>query len=213
MSRVRAEVTAEIWGSALRDLLGLPAGTAVRAELAWFLDLTNPAGEEVAKRFATAAGVQILRPIPVGPAPTSPVMPTGPSGPVDQRPPQAMLHVRMGVGEHLLPFEQALAEAQRLRIPLLSDDPARFGAGATLLVVPDYQRLGRMAAEAGRRLWRNEPNALEPLVVHSTEVWVDLIAAEAIGLHPPLTFLASADRVRAPPPKRPATPAAPSAPR
>jgi hypothetical protein len=194
---VRAEVPAEIWGAAVRDLLGLSPDSEPRYQIPW----SPPHGDATLgayqMRFFQAAR---LRPVWRDAAPSSP-------------PPQVLLHVRIGAGVNLVPFEEALAEAQRLRIPLLSDDPARFGAGATLLVVPDYQRLGRMAAEAGRRLWRNEPNALETLVVRSTEVWVDLVAAEAIGLQPPLTFLASADRVRAPPPKRPAASAAPGAPK
>jgi hypothetical protein len=197
MARVRAEVAAEVWGAALREMLGLESDATPKVDVAWAEERPGQARESLS-RFAWAAGVKVPGQASgwlLGSMDDNPH-----SGDVDPSPPRALLHVRLGVGERLLPFEKAREEALRLKIPLLSDDPARFGSGAVLVIVPDHQRVGRTAAEAGRRLWRNEPDALaKPLVVRSTEVWVDLVAAQAIGLEPPLTFLAAADRVRAPP--------------
>lgn len=193
MARVRAEVAAEVWGAATHDLLGLGAEARPVVVLAW--QVASVAGRspfpDAVLPFAAAAGLEV-------------------EAPDATRGARAVLSLRMGVGETPLPFEKALALARALRVPLLSDDPARFGTGATLLVVPDHQRAGRTAAEAARRLWRDEPGAREtPLVVRSTEVWVDLGAAEAAGLDPPLPFLAGADRVKAPPKRAAPAPGAP----
>jgi hypothetical protein len=82
--------------------------------------------------------------------------------------------------------------------PVLSSDRGRFGAGACALVVPDHLRLGRVAADAGRRLIRGSEGRAAPLRVGvpTSEVWVDLDACDRFGFSPPLRFLAGADRLR-----------------
>jgi hypothetical protein len=197
MARVRAEVSAEAIGQAVGALLGLTQDRRAVVGLA-----LERGGEAIDPRpFTEAAGIDLN---PRGGGRLGPSMKI----PVAEPPPfEALLHVRLGLDERVLPFEQAREWARQVHVPLVSDDPARFGAGATMVIVPDHQRVGRMAAEAGRRLWQGEPDALgAPLVVRTTEIWVDLVAAQEIGLEPPLTFLAAADRVRAPP-RKSATPA------
>jgi hypothetical protein len=81
--------------------------------------------------------------------------------------------------------------------PVLSNNRARFGRDACVVVAPDHGRLGRLAADAARRLRAGE-GRVEPLrlSLRSAEVWVDLDALDRAGLSPPLPFLASADRLR-----------------
>lgn len=112
-------------------------------------------------------------------------------------PPDVILDLPLGAGETREPFAALVARARSLRVPLLSMDRARFGEGAAVVVVPDAALLGRVAAEAARRAATAAPGD-EPvrLVVRTTEVWVDLEAAAAEGLDPPLPFLARADRLR-----------------
>jgi hypothetical protein len=78
---------------------------------------------------------------------------------------------------------------------LLSDDVGRWGKGAVAILSPDHFLLGRLAAEAGRRLLRGEDGV--HLVSGATELYVDLDAADAAGVALPLPFVAAADRVRA----------------
>ena len=112
-------------------------------------------------------------------------------------PPDVILDLPLGAGETREPFAAVLARARGLRVPLLSVDRARFGEGAAVVVVPDAALLGRVVAEASRRAVAAGPGD-DPvrLVVRTTEVWVDLEAAAAEGLDPPLPFLARADRLR-----------------
>ncbi|MFO0933384.1 MAG: hypothetical protein U1E39_11825 [Planctomycetota bacterium] len=112
-------------------------------------------------------------------------------------PPDVILDLPLGAGETREPFAGLVARARSLRVPLLSMDRARFGEGAAVVVVPDAALLGRVTAEAARRASTAAPGD-EPvrLVVRTTEVWVDLEAAAAEGLDPPLPFLARADRLR-----------------
>lgn len=180
---VRAEVSAEMLGATVRGLLGL--GTDARPPVAWAYAATPAELAEPLRRFAEAAR---LEPVPLSAEATN----------EGAARPRVLLSLRLGLGETLLPFEQARAEALRLRAALLADDPARFArGGAAVVVVPDHRRLGRTAAEAGRRLWRQEPGATgAPLVVRTTEVWVDLDAAHEQGVEPPLSFLAGVDTLR-----------------
>jgi hypothetical protein len=200
MARVRAEIPAEVLGNSVRELLAVPPGARPLVE---GVSAMGPFGVETEpfERFLQSAG---LRANALG-VPDSPEAKRAGA--------LAHLHVRLPFGFALEPFESARKQAYGRRVPIVSDDPARFGTGATLVIVPDHQRVGRTAAEAGRRLWQNEPDALgKPLVVRTTEVWVDLVAAQEIGLEPPLTFLAAADRVRAPPKKAAPAPGAPGVP-
>lgn len=112
-------------------------------------------------------------------------------------PPDVILDLPLDAGETREPFAALLARARSLRVPLVSLDRSRFGEGAAVVVVPDAALLGRVAAEAARRAATAPPGA-EPvrLVLRTTEVWVDLEAAGAEGLDPPLPFLARVDRLR-----------------
>ena len=106
-----------------------------------------------------------------------------------------------------------LAKARLEGNALISDDPAHYGTGAALVITPDHALLGRLAAEAGRRLWRGEAPGSEPLVARDCRILVDLEACAAQGLEPPVTFLARVHGVRASPARRqPPAPASPGAP-
>jgi hypothetical protein len=85
---------------------------------------------------------------------------------------------------------------------LLSDDLARWGRGAAVVLTVDHHLLGRVAAEAGRRLVAGEQGVLLSSV-GATELRIDLDAADAAGLHLPLPFVAAADLVRAKPRRSP----------
>jgi hypothetical protein len=112
--------------------------------------------------------------------------------------PDAFLDAPLGLGERSVPFDGVLARARAARVPLLSLDRGRFGRGAAIVVCPDGALLGRVAAEAARRLRDGEgvERALR-LAVRSVEVLVDLDAADAQGVSIPLALVAAADRVRA----------------
>jgi hypothetical protein len=172
---VRAHGSVEGWGKVLRDLLpGRPVPTVL---LPW----ASETKEAAAWRDAAGSAARIaFRTRREGGTPAD-----------------AILHVSPGLGEVAEPFEAVLNEAKTLKVPLLSADRARFRAGAAVVVVPDHALLGRVAAEAGRRLLAGEARA-EPLrmVVRTTRVWIDLDAADEEGLRPPLTFLAAADVLR-----------------
>ncbi len=109
----------------------------------------------------------------------------------------AILDAPLGLGERPQSFEAALARARASGIPLVSLDRGRFGRGAAVVICPDGALLGRMAAEAARRLRDGEgaDKALR-LSVRTVEVLVDLDAADAQGIPIPLALVASADRVR-----------------
>lgn len=183
--RVRGELSVEAFGSTLREALGVPRP---RVAFAW----DDPAGPlpawllSAAERFAQGAGLARVDLAATG-----------------ERAPQALLHVRLGLDEPLLDFARARAEALRLRVPLVGDDLSRFGAGAALVLAPDPERLGRQAAEAGRRLWGGEPPPAVAPGVRELRVAVDVDAAEAQGWSPGLSFLARAHDLRMQPPGRP----------
>lgn len=185
--RVRGELAVEALGSTLREALGGPRPRVAFAwdtgggpRPAWLL--------AVAGRFAQGAGLELVEP-----------------DARDERAPQALLHLRLGFDDPLLDFARARSEALRLQVPLVGDDPSRFGAGAALVLAPDPERLGRQAAEAGRRLWVGEPPPQVALGVRELRVAVDVDAAEAQGWHPTLAFLARAHDLRMRPPARPGT--------
>lgn len=85
----------------------------------------------------------------------------------------------------------------------VSDDVGDYGAGAALVLCPDHERVGRTAAEAGRRLWRREPSDAA-LVVRGVQILVDLDVWDEQGTAfpvpagrcPPLTFLAGVDGIK-----------------
>jgi hypothetical protein len=178
VTRVRGDLPAETLGQTLRDALG-----AARPRVAFVWAATNEAAQAAAARFATAGGLELV-------ALESP----------SPRAPQALLHVRLGAGERLVGFAQAREQALTRRAPLVSDDPSRHGAGAALVVAPDPERLGRQAAEAGRRTWRGEPPAAPALGVRECRVAVDVDACEAQGLTPTVAFLARVHDLRMRPP-------------
>ncbi|MDA1195867.1 MAG: hypothetical protein O2894_11865, partial [Planctomycetota bacterium] len=93
-------------------------------------------------------------------------------------------------------FEEALAEARRLGVPFISDDRVRFGQGAVIVLVARHDLLGRAAADEARTLREEPERAQRPRIVPGFEVWVDLAAAEALGVELPLPFLARVDRLK-----------------
>jgi hypothetical protein len=172
---VRAETPVERWGKTVRDLL--PARPRPVVRIAWS-DETAEAGAW-RRGVAEATGLTLRMGAP------------------DEAGFDAILDVACGLGETRTSFETSVAQARARRIPLLSTDRSKFGRGAAVVLVPDHALLGRVAAEAARRLAAGE-GVSRPLAlsVTSLEVWVDLEAADAEGLKPPLPFLARADRLR-----------------
>lgn len=110
--------------------------------------------------------------------------------------PDVLLHCRLGVGGELDGFRTAVIQSRKLKVPLVSDDPARFGLGAHVILVPDLELVGRVAAEAARRLDRAREQSLPPRPVQANRVWVDLEAMDRSHLSLPLSFLASAYKLR-----------------
>ncbi len=176
VGRARGDIPAEVLGSALSDLLGVKSPVVW---LAW--EATTPEAAAAAERLLKAAG---LVDMPVSCTPPHTV------------PPQALLYLRLGLGERLFPWAQVVAEAKQGKFAVLSDDPAHYGTGAALVLTPDHALLGRLAAEAGRRLWRGEVHGSEPLVARDCRILVDLDACAAQGVVPPVTFLARVHGVR-----------------
>lgn len=115
---------------------------------------------------------------------------------LESEPYDLVLHLRVGVGERLLPFEQALALARRHHVPLVTDDRGRFGQGAVVTLVPAHGLVGRAAAEAARQLRYDPTSRPAPRAIRAVEVWVDLNAADEQDLELPLPFIARADRLR-----------------
>ncbi len=169
---VRAHVSVEAWGKVVRALLpGRPQPTVL---LPWTAE--TPEAKAWREAAGAAAGLDLV---------------TRREG---VRSVDAFLDVTPALGETVEPFDATLREARALRIPLLSGDRGRFRAGAAVVLVPDHALLGRVAAEAGRRLANGE-GAESPLRlgIRAARTWVDLDAADAEGLKPPLSFLAAAD--------------------
>ena len=171
---VRAEAAVEAWGRVVRELL--PGRPQPGLRLPWTAESPEARSLRLLASAASGLDLRLARD----------------GGGFD-----ACFDWAPGVGETLEPFEATLAAARALRLPVLSADRARFGHGAAVVLVPDHALLGRVAAEAARRLADGE-GADRPLrlVVRTTEVWVDLEAADEEGLKPPLAFLAAADRLR-----------------
>lgn len=169
---VRAEVGFERVGRVLRDLL--PGRPVPAVRFPWVAP--SPVAVTLRAGLEAAAGVRLVDDPSV--------------------PPDVVLDAPGG-GEGSEPFSASLARATSLRVPVVSLDRGRFGQGAAVVVVPDAPLLGRVAAEAARRLvggeGRDEPLRLS---TRATETWVDLEAAAAEGLDPPVPFLARADRLR-----------------
>ena len=109
------------------------------------------------------------------------------------------LHLRLGMGEAPAPLSELLARAKAERRLLISDDVGHWRRGVPILVVPDYELLGRIAADAGRVLLEEpEPPRVVRRRVSVPQVRVDLYAARALGLDLPVPFLAGADVLRGP---------------
>jgi len=170
---VRAEIPLERVGRVVTDLL--PGRPALTVLLPW--SRVPPDVAAVLARAEATTGVRWSTDASV--------------------PPDVILDLPLDAGEVREPFAALLARARSLRVPLVSLDRGRFGEGAAVVVVPDAALVGRVVAEAARRVASAGPDD-DPLrlVVRTTEVWVDLEAAAAEGLDPPLPFLARADRLR-----------------
>jgi hypothetical protein len=78
----------------------------------------------------------------------------------------------------------------------VTDDRARFGQGAAVVLLGRHHLGGKAAAECGRRLRAQPDVKIPPYGLPGLEFWVDLAAADAQGLELPLPFLARADRLK-----------------
>lgn len=170
---VRAESSIEAIAGVLRRLF--PRRERPRVGLAWAADAARPWRDAL-----EAAGARTQ----VEGAPSSESV-------------DAILDAPIGLGERPLAFDAALARARALGVPLVSLDRGRFGRGASVVICPDGALVGRVAAEAARRLRDGEgaDRALR-LSVRTLEVLVDLDAVDAQALSIPIELIASADRVR-----------------
>ena len=122
-------------------------------------------------------------------------------------PADAILHMRLGP-EARPPYAEALRLARSRKIPLVSDDRARFGQGACVVILPAHDLVGRVAADIGRRLMlrpraktrappANPVDAPQRVQrVTALRTWVDLDAADRLGVRLPSALLAYADRLR-----------------
>ena len=172
---VLAESPIEATAAVIRRLL--PGRSRPKVRLAWETDV--PATRDW-RHAVELAGVSLR-------------FATGPPDDSDD----AILDAPVSLGERPQAFETALARAREAHLPLVSLDRGRFGKGASVVICPDGALLGRMAAEAARRLRDGEgADKAIRLSVRSVEVLVDLGAADAQGVHIPLACLASADRIR-----------------
>ena len=171
---VYADLGVEAIGRLLRELT-----KTTRPTVAWAWDAKRfPAsGHKPVMRFAKGAGVRLAAAEKgAGIA--------------------ALLHLRVGVGESLLPFSEALRLARELRVPLISDDRGRFGHGATVTLVGRHALMGRRVAAAARHLRAKPTVKLAPRRVAGIEVWVDLASADALGVNVPMALLARADKLK-----------------
>jgi hypothetical protein len=103
---------------------------------------------------------------------------------------RAVLDLRLGPRD---PEREARLAAG---LPIVSDDIALWRRGAALLVLPDHQLLGRVAADVARRVLEAPAESGVSRDVHGIEVRADLGAAAAAGLVLPLSFLAAVDVLR-----------------
>ena len=172
---VRSVVPVEAWGPVLRALLpGRPQPTVL---LPWSAETKEAAA---LRREASRGGGFDARLASEGIAA-----------------PDAILDWFPSAGETVESFAATLARSRSLRAPLLCLDAASFGRGAAVALLPDASLLGRVAADAARRLADGErdPSQLR-VTTTAVELCVDLDAADGEGLSPPLPFLAAAHRLR-----------------
>ena len=113
--------------------------------------------------------------------------------------PASLLHLRFGMGEEAAPLADLLDRARAQRRLLISDDVGHWRRGVPVLIVPDFDLLGRIAADAGRELLETpDPVRVLRRRVAVPELRVDLDAARALGLELPVPFIAGADVLRGP---------------
>jgi hypothetical protein len=172
VARVRARMPVESLGAVLRAALG-----AQRVRVA-FEGAEAVGSRALAGRFLRAAQLDEAQ--------------TGPDAA-----PQADARLRVRLGLHAPIGAVAAHAVAEPGVWSVSDDVGDWGTGAALVVGPDHERLGRTAAEAGRRLWRGEPTPVDQaLDLRGFQVHVDLDACRARGVEPPLIFLAGVDGLR-----------------
>ena len=137
---VYGDIEVEWLGRMLRDLLQVETP---RVAGAWHKerDAAGPLVEMQMQQLARRAGITWT--------------------PLDdaERPPQALLHLRFGLGERLLPLAEARALSRRLGAPLVGDDPTTFGQGIHVTVVSVTQAAGTRRG-GGRTPPRPRPDAL-----------------------------------------------------
>lgn len=93
-------------------------------------------------------------------------------------------------------FADAAKQASTWKVPLVCDDPRRFGQGATVVFGPDHGQVGRTAADLARVLITTTPASPLTRTLHGIRVHVDLEAADRASVELPMAFLASADHIR-----------------
>ena len=113
--------------------------------------------------------------------------------------PLAVLHLRLTHRPQAQvdqAFEHALSKSTAWRVPLIADERERWKQGASIVLMPDYELLGRIAADMGREMTAGKPAPTSPRAVHGLKLWINLAAADRAGLSLPMVLLARADRIR-----------------
>ncbi len=185
---VYADMASERVGQILRSFLGKDPLKALRPRA------DRQPGAALDRAFGKAASVDVSR----GIVEITLSENIGGTGKPEPHPPyvSVVLHLRLDPSKPPASFAKALALAREHKVPLVSDNPAHFGQGAVVVLVPRHDLLGRAAADAARNLRADSTYAPKPRVVPGMEVWVDLAAAQALGVELPLPFLARADKLR-----------------
>jgi hypothetical protein len=186
---VSEEWTAE--GAMLRDEPPLPAGVGrARAELP--VETLGQVLREALRRERVVVGLEGSG-APGWSAAFTRLCAAARLAALDATRPDAVLHLRLGAMRPI--GATSPSDGPPSAGCWVSDDVLHYGTGAAFVLCSDHERLGRAAAEVGRRLWRREP-VREPIVVRGVQVLVDLAACEAQGVNPPLTFLAGVDGLK-----------------
>ncbi len=159
-------------------VLRLLASQQSRAAVPVYMDATSASARKQASTFLHAAGARLVG--------------------AGERP-LAVLHVRLtdqpreSVDRS---YERAKARATSWRVPLIADERERWNQGASIVLMPDYELVGRIAANVGRLLTAGNPPPKQPTAVHGLLMWINLAEADRAGLTLPMVLLAQADRIR-----------------
>lgn len=186
---VYSDVPIEQIGTLVRDMFGgLDSDFGPR-----FIGVARELGAGERKRIEEAVGWKLAPPSEWGYEPTG----AEPNGKLFVLM-RTLLYASLFGAQPSVNFEDALRFSRAHKRPLISDNRAHFGLGAVVVIVPRHDLLGKAAADEGRKLRAGMKPRAEPRVIPGFEIWVDLAAADAIGLELPLSFLARADKLRRP---------------